>query len=140
MKLDYFKQPVEEGAMAEINVTNLIDITLILLIIFILIAPIMEQGISLTLPKATAEKIKSKEALTVEVDKFGRLFLDTQPVSFNNFRDHIHTIAENNPDQSVLIRADENNKYGDIVRILDMIKQAGVTKVGILTREKDGGL
>jgi biopolymer transport protein ExbD len=140
MKLDYFKQQnVDEEVISEINVTNLIDVTLILLIIFILIAPIMEQGISLTLPKATAEKIKSKEALTVEVDKFGRLFLDTQPVSFQDFQSHIHAIAENNPDQSVLIRADENNKYGDIVQILDMIKQSGITKVGILTRTKDIG-
>jgi biopolymer transport protein ExbD len=138
MKLDYFKQQnIEDDVISEINVTNLIDVTLILLIIFILIAPIMEQGISLTLPKATAEKIKSKEALTVEVDKFGRLFLDTQAVSFQNFRGHIHAIAENNPDQSVLIRADENNKYGDIVQILDMIKESGITKVGILTRAKD---
>ena len=49
----------------------------------------------------------------------------------------MHTIAENNPEQSVLIRADENNKYGDIVQILDMIKLAGVAKVGILTRPRD---
>ena len=61
MKLDYFKQHQEEGAISDINVTNLIDVTLILLIIFILIAPIMEQGISLTLPKATAEKSKPKK-------------------------------------------------------------------------------
>jgi len=122
--------------ISTINVTSLVDVTLVILIIFILIAPIMEQGLSLDLPKATAEKIKTKEALTIEVDRTGRLFLDQFPVSWIEFRNRLKSIASFNPEQSVLIRADKDNKYGDIIRILDIVKGAGLTKVGFITQPK----
>lgn len=134
-----FVETADEELMSSINVTSLVDVTLVILIIFILIAPIMEQGISLSLPKATAAKIKSKDALTIEVDKSGRVYLDSLPVSLKLFKDRLKSIAMINPDQAILIRADEANKYGDIVLIIDMIKQSGLTKVGILTLPKKGG-
>jgi len=136
MKLDRFIQNNNDELLSNINVTSLVDVTLVILIIFILIAPIMEQGISLTLPKATSAKIKSKEALTIEVDKNGQIFLDSLPVSLSIFESRIKSIASFNKDQAILIRADQNNKYGDIVRIIDIIKFSGLTKLGILTQEK----
>jgi len=136
MKLDRFIQNNNDELLSNINVTSLVDVTLVILIIFILIAPIMEQGISLTLPKATSAKIKSKEALTIEVDEKGQIYLDSLPVSLSIFESRIKSIASFNKDQAILIRADQNNKYGDIVRIIDIIKFSGLTKLGILTQEK----
>jgi len=136
MKLSQFTQNNNEELLSTINVTSLVDVTLVILIIFILIAPIMEQGISLNLPKATSAKIKSKEALTIEVDKKGQIYLDSLPVSIAIFTSRIKSIASFNKEQAILIRADQNNKYGDIVKIIDIIKSAGLTKLGILTQEK----
>ncbi len=136
MKLSQFTQNNNEELLSTINVTSLVDVTLVILIIFILIAPIMEQGISLNLPKATSAKIKSKEALTIEVDKKGQIYLDSLPVSLTIFESRIKSIASFNKEQAILIRADQNNKYGDIVEIIDIIKSAGLTKLGILTQEK----
>ena len=136
MKLNQFTQNNNEELLSTINVTSLVDVTLVILIAFILIAPIMEQGISLNLPKATSAKIKSKEALTIEVDKKGQTYLDSFPVSITIFTSRIKNIASFNKEQAILIRADQNNKYGDIVKIIDLINSAGLTKLGILTQEK----
>ncbi|EKD28624.1 MAG: hypothetical protein ACD_79C00256G0003 [uncultured bacterium] len=137
MRARFLKTNTGEDVINGINVTPLVDVSLTVLVIFILIAPIMEQGISINLPKATADKVKSKEALTVEVDKTGRIFLDATQVSLYEFQQRIKSIASFNAEQSILIRADQENKYGSIVKIIDIIKQAGLTKMGILTRPED---
>ena len=137
MRSDLFKTPVDEGLVNHINITALIDVMLVLLVAFIMIAPIMEQGISLNLPKATAAKIKTKDALSVDVDKNGQIYLDTMPVSKVIFQKRLEAVAALDKEQAILIRADQDNKYGEIVQIIDMIKLAGLEKVGILTRAKD---
>lgn len=137
MRSKFLNPNHEDNLISSINVTSLVDVTLVILIIFILIAPIMEQGISLTLPKATSAKIKSKDALIIEVDKNGRLFLDSMQVGLPDFINRLKGIASFNPDQAILIRADQDNKYGDIVQIIDIIKNSGLNKIGILTRQKE---
>ena len=137
MNRNLFKTVLNEEVEFSINVTSLVDVMMTVLIIFMLIAPIMEQGISLSLPQATAEKIQTKEALTVEVDRSGQIYLDAMPVNFIDFRYRLQAVANYNKDQAILIRADEGNKYGDIVQIIDMIKQLGLFKVGIMTRPRD---
>lgn len=137
MRADLFKIPENEELVSQINVTSLIDVMMVLLVAFIIIAPIMEQGISLNLPRATAQKIKSKDALTVNVDRNGQIYLDAIPVSRPVFQRRLEAVATLNRDQAILIRADEDNKYGDIVEIIDMIKLSGLEKVGILTRPRE---
>ena len=137
MKANFHNPSLENTEIPVINVTSLIDVTLTVLIMFILIAPIMEQGISLNLPQATAEKVKTKEALTIEVDRNGGIYLDTMPVTYIDLQRQLDSIASVNKDQSILIRADEGNKYGDIVQIIDLVKQSGFNKLGILTRAKE---
>lgn len=133
MNMDPFGDIDTDDVMSTINMTSLVDVSLVVLIIFILIAPIMEQGISLNLPKSTSGKVKSKEALTIEVNKKGQLFLDTLPVSYETFEARIKSIASYNKDQAILIRADQNNKYGDMIKIIDIIKRAGLHSIGLLT-------
>lgn len=133
MRAPFLESVEGEEYLGTINVTSLVDVTLVILIIFILIAPIMEQGISLNLPKAASARIKSKNALKIEVNREGRIFLDGMAVSYPEFKERIDAIASYNPDQAILIRADKDNKYGDIVLIIDIIKQSGLSKVGILT-------
>lgn len=137
MKRSIFSSSNEEEIMSSINLTSLIDVSLVVLIMFILIAPIMEQGINLNLPKAVAGQVKAKDALTVEVDAKGQIYLDLTPVNYHELELRMKSVASLDSEQAILIRADQNNKYGDIVRIIDIIKSAGLTKVGILTRSMD---
>jgi len=136
VKTERFLTPPDDQVLASINVTSLVDVTLVILIIFILIAPIMEQGISINLPSATSAKIKTKEALTIEVNKEGTVFLDTIPVSLVELENQLRAVASYNKKQAILIRADKEIRYGTIVQIIDMVKQAGLSSLGILTSPK----
>ena len=128
--------PEYEAPMGEINITPLVDVSFTILIIFILIAPILEQGITLKLPQAKAKKFESQESLTIEIDKKGWIFLDGERVSQENLANMLSTLAEVRKEMSVLIRADQDNAYGTIIDILDTIKNAGFEHVGLVTRDK----
>lgn len=128
--------PDYQPPLSDINITPLVDVSFTILIIFIIIAPIMEQGINLTLPRATANKIENEESLTVEVDQKGWIFLDGERVTIETLKNTLFTIAQVKENMAVLIKADYRNSYGAVVDVLDTIKNAGIENVGIVTREK----
>ncbi len=127
--------------MAEINVVPYIDVMLVLLVIFMITAPMLQQGVEIDLPTASAKPIEETqtEPLIVEVDASGNYFLSiNQPPTANlSTKDlMVKTAAyiQRNPDAQVLVRGDKNVPYGKVVAAMVRLKDAGVPKVGLMTQ------
>jgi biopolymer transport protein ExbD len=119
---------------AEINVIPLVDLTFNLLIIFMLATPLLETSINLKLPQATSgEIIQSRTTRVVSVERNGRLFLDDVPVAHAVLRAQIEKAVHKDPEVPVLVRADQSIPYRQFVKVVDVLKEAGVKKMGIVT-------
>ncbi len=128
------RRPARADILAEINVLNLIDVMLVLLIIFMLVAPIMEHGIDVKLPGSSPSLIRpTEDNLTVTVAPPGRIYLDNQRVTLDELRGRLLQISAVNPEAPVTLRADEKLDYGTIVKVLDGIKEGGINRIGIAT-------
>lgn len=126
--------------MSDINVTPFVDVMLVLLIIFMVTAPMMLQGVDVTLPEATAKPLMSqKENLVVTIDQDQRIHINDFEVEIDFLGDKLAKILENRPDREVYFKGDQAVPYGVAVRVLAEIKNAGVTKIGMVTvpMEKD---
>lgn len=122
----------EDGVVTGINVTPLVDITLVLLIIFMVTAHfVTDTGVKVNLPKAAAAEVNPTPALTLTVAKDGELQLMGQKVDMNGLKANMAREAQLNPGVRVVVAADEALIYKDVVKILDLIKQAGVTRVAL---------
>lgn len=119
--------------MSEINVTPLVDVMLVLLVIFILTAPLLTSAIRLDLPQA--EGARSGEAplsVTLVVDAQGRFYLNDQPVSREQLDERLRQLARRNPDTEVQLRADASIAYGRVVEVMGLASQAGLTRIGFV--------
>jgi biopolymer transport protein TolR len=120
-------------AIAEINITPLVDVMLVLLIIMMLVAPMLQQGIPLDLPAAeTAQDIKDTRTV-VSIDRDGRLRLNDQPVHPKLLEDRMRAIATSGSSETVFLRADKLVPYGEVLLVMDRIRKAGVTHVALVT-------
>ena len=123
-----------DNFMAEINVTPLVDVMLVLLIIFMVTAPMMVQGVNVSLPVATAEALPSdKENLVISIDKDEKIFINDFEVSYDFLREKLAAILQNKEDKTVYLKADKVISYGTVVSVMSEIKQAGVSKLGMIT-------
>jgi biopolymer transport protein ExbD/biopolymer transport protein TolR len=122
---------------ADINVTSLVDVAFVLLIIFMITAPIMQGGVDVSLPRAEVRPIQPKEGLIVTVDRQGRIFLDESPLSFADFRAAFGAVARARGAQGVYLRADRRVDYGVVVRVLSVIRASGVSDVGLVAEEEE---
>lgn len=121
--------------LSEINVLNLVDVMLVLLIIFILVAPIMEHGIDVRLPKSSPSKIKSsEESMTVSIAPPGKIYLNEKRVTLDELRDRLEQTAMVNPETPLTLRAAAEIRYDEVVKVLDTIRNSGLTRIGIATR------
>ncbi len=121
--------------LSEVNVLNLVDVMLCVLIIFILVAPILEHGISVRLPPASASQIDSpSERLTVSIAPPGMIYLNDQRVTLDELRQRMNSTARINPETSVTLRADGSVQYEEVVKVLDEIRGSGLTRIGVATR------
>jgi biopolymer transport protein TolR len=118
---------------AEVNIINLVDVVLVLLIIFMVTAPMMQGGIEVRLPKAASRPITASNALTVTVDKNGRISLDEQRLSFNEFRTAFTLLVARKHPEVIYVRADQAARYGEIARVLGIVNAAGIRSVGLVT-------
>jgi biopolymer transport protein TolR len=124
----------QDGLMSEINVTPLVDVMLVLLIIFMVAAPMMVQGVDVALPEATTQPIDTeKEHLIVTVDKSGQVFINDFQVGVEALKEKLSKILAGRPDHDLYLRADKDIPYGTIVRVMAEIKSAGVEKLGMIT-------
>ncbi|MBS0560098.1 MAG: protein TolR [Proteobacteria bacterium] len=125
--------------LAEINVTPLVDVMLVLLIIFMVTAPLMTSGVPVDLPKTSAAPINSdSEPLTVSIDAQGGIFLQDQQVQLPELVTKLQAIAQNNPERRIFVRGDKAVAYGQIMQVMGTITQGGFTKVALLAEQPSG--
>jgi len=126
--------------MAEINVVPYIDVMLVLLIIFMITAPLIQQGVEIDLPKANAEVLKDEveTPLVVTVDRQGQYFLDIgentkESISAETLKVKVSSVLRNKPKTPVMIRGDKEVPYGDVVEAMTTLQAAGVPSIGLMT-------
>jgi biopolymer transport protein TolR len=132
----------ESGAapLSEINVTPLVDVMLVLLIIFMVAAPLMTVGVPVQLPKTAAAKVaQPKQPVIVTIDAQGQPFLDKEPLTPDIITTRLKTLAEQDPSQVVLVRGDRDVPYGRIMEVMGQVGAAGFSKVSLIAQAPPGG-
>lgn len=117
---------------AEINVVNLIDVMMLLMVIFMITAPMMQGGVDVSLPKAEARPLDSKSGLVVTIDNAGVIFVDQDKLSYDEFRASFKALADQKGKGGVYLRADQGVPYGTVVKVLAVMKASGSTDVGLV--------
>ena len=123
--------------MSEINVTPFVDVMLVLLIIFMITAPLLTTGVSVDLPKTDSQTLPGQdEPITVTINKEGKVFLGENLIQVNTLTAKLKAITSIKPSTRIFIRADENIAYGQVMNIMSVITNAGYTKVALITKPK----
>jgi biopolymer transport protein TolR len=129
---------LEEGQsrlIADINVTPLVDVMLVLLIIFMVTAPMMMHGVKVDLPRTESRNIKTEEdPLLLTITKKGEIFVEDYKVDYKDLRGKLERIFANRAGKEILLEADKEVPYGLVMRIMAQVKEAGITKVGMITK------
>jgi len=121
------------GDLAEINVTPLVDVILVLLIIFMVTAPMMQRGIDVALPQARSATGAEEERFVVTVDRTNRVWLNESPVPLHLLEERLQIASRAVANPFVYLRADRAVPYGDVMAVMDRIKQSGIERVGLVT-------
>ena len=121
--------------IAQINVTPLVDVMLVLLVIFMATAPIIQQGVQVNLPQAKAGAIPgTEELLVVTIAKSGKVYLNDNPMTLTELGTKLRAIRKLQADKQVYLRADQDVRYGLVMKAVAEIKQAGIERLGMVTR------
>lgn len=123
---------------AEINVVSLIDVMMLLMIIFMITAPMMQGGVDISLPKAEARPLESKSGLTVTIDRSGAVFVDDVRLSISQFSASFKALAQRRGSGGVYLRADDGVPYGTVVKVLAMMRASGVGDIGLVAEPAAG--
>ena len=122
------------GSISSINVTPLVDVMLVLLVIFMVTAPILQQGVSINLPKVKAAAMTGEEQqLVVAINKTGQIYLNDATINVPEIGPKLQAILKLQPDKQVFLRADQNVRYGEVMRVIAAVKGAGVERLGMVT-------
>ncbi len=122
------------SSLADINVTPLVDVVLVLLIIFMVTAPVLQSGIDVSVPQTKSVKEITEERLVLTIDRQQRVFLGNDPININEIGKRLHQKIRDPQNQAVYLRADENVPFGAFATVMDAVKQAGFSNVSIVTR------
>jgi biopolymer transport protein TolR len=129
-----FGAPSGNDSISDINVTPLVDVMLVLLIIFMVTAPILRQGVSIDLPKVTSGPLAGQdEQLVVNIAKTGQVYLNDTPYSLPDLTEKLRAIAVTRREQPLYVRADQAVPYGQVMRAMAAVRQAGLVRVGLVT-------
>ncbi len=123
--------------ISEINLTPLMDLTFILLITFIITFPMIEQGIIVKLPKGETDKISDTEATSVTIDKDGLLYLDNIKITYDDLVVSLMELGKRNAEASVMVRADERIRYGEVIKVLKILYDAKIVKMALVTEAEE---
>ena len=123
-----------QSSLSEINITPFVDVVLVLLVMFMVTAPILQSGIEVEVPKTKTVKEITEERLVITIDKDQRVFLGNDPININEISDRLHEKIRDPQGQSVFIRSDENVPFGAFATVMDAVKQTGITNVSIVTQ------
>jgi biopolymer transport protein TolR len=129
----YHRRRREMPLNAEINVVSLIDVMLLLLVIFMITAPMMQGGVDVALPKAEAKPLEPKSGLVVTVDRSGAVYVDETKMTLSEFRSAFRALASKRSSDGVYLRGDSNVPYGVVTQVLAIMRAAGVGDVGLVT-------
>jgi biopolymer transport protein ExbD len=129
------------GVKSDINVTPLVDVMLVLLIIMMIVAPLLQQGVSVKLPVATntVEKPDTQEQTVLAIDSNRRLYLNAVPVVKEDLQRRVTEILENKKDRIVIIKADEDVEYSAVMDAMDALRASGIEDMGLITDPRRGG-
>ncbi len=122
---------------AEINVVSLIDVMMLLMVIFMITAPIMQGGVDVALPKAEAKPLEPKSGLVVTVNRAGQIFVDETRLTYNEFRASFAALAATRGKDGVYLRADQGVPYGTVVQVLAVMRSTGVPDVGLVAEPEE---
>jgi biopolymer transport protein TolR len=122
------------GSISDINVTPLVDVMLVLLVIFMVTAPILQQGVSIDLPKVAATPLAGEEEqLVININKTGQVFLNDTAMALPALTEKLVAIRQARPDRQVFVRADQSVSYGEVMKTMAAVRDSGLTKVGLVT-------
>ena len=124
-------------SLSEINVTSLVDVTLVLLIIFMITSPLMQLGIQVNLPAAAAKPVETRENLTLTIKKDATILIGDKVIPLAVLPDELKSALEAGK-KGVLIRADKAVPYGAVVKVLDLTRKSGIQDVGLVTELEEG--
>ncbi len=124
--------------MSEINVTPFVDVMLVLLIIFMVAAPMMVQGVDVNLPRASSAPLKAEENhLVISIQKDRQVFINDQVIAVDGLTEKLRKILENVESRDLYLKADKEIPYGIVVNVMAKVKAAGVTSLGMITLPED---
>jgi len=119
--------------LGEINVVPLVDVVLVLLVIFMVTAPLLYRGIDIDLPRSSVNTIKPEERVVVTVGRDRSIYIDKERVASGKLEDALKRLARTRPDVTLYLRADRDVPYGTVIGVMDAIKQAGIDRLGMIT-------
>jgi biopolymer transport protein ExbD/biopolymer transport protein TolR len=122
-----------QTSLSDINITPLVDVVLVLLVIFMITAPVLQSGIEVEVPKTKTVKEITEERIVISIDKSQRVFLGNDPVNINEIGAKLREKIRDPEHQSIYLRADENVPFGAFATVMDAVKSAGITNVSIVT-------
>ena len=127
-----------ETSISQINVTPLVDVMLVLLIIMMIVAPLLQQGVSVKLPQAanTTEKPDTQDQTVLAIDASKRLYLNAVPVQKDDMGKRINDLLEKAKEKIVIIKADEDVEYGAVMEAMDTLRAAGIEDMGLITETR----
>ena len=128
-----------ETSLSEINVTPFVDVVLVLLIIFMVTAPVLQSGIEVSVPKTKTVKQISEERLVITINSKQEVFLGNDPVNINSLGDQLRQKIRDPRGQSIYVRADENVPFGAFATVMDAVKATGISNVSIVTEPLQQG-
>ena len=123
--------------MHEINVTPFVDVMLVLLIIFMVTAPLLTVGVPIELPESKGQQLQAnKDPVTISVDRSGKVFIQETEIKFDEIAPKLRAIAKSGYDEQIFVRGDRGIDYGTVMRVMGRIKSAGFTKVSLVTESE----
>ena len=129
-----------QGMMAEINVTPFVDVMLVLLIIFMVAAPLLTVGVPIDLPETQAKQLNSEtQPITISVNESGQVFLQETEITAEELVPKLKAIAKNGYDERLYVRGDRTADYGTIMRLMGLLNQAGYKRIGLVTLQEQNG-
>ena len=124
----------KDRRMSEINITPFVDVMLVLLVIFMVTAPLLTSGIPINLPKSKGEAISAEDkVLDINIDAQGKTYIGSEEISIKALIPKVKSIVKENPSIRIMISADRNSNYGTVIGIMGMLKEAGFSSIGLKT-------